>query len=127
MVDKGGRPPKYTDPVELQEAIDEYFNEIEANDDVPLIEELALHLGFASRQSLNDYEKDKKFSYIVKAARAKCGIMLNKGALKGDLNPQITKLNLTSNYGFTDKQEIAHSGELETKVSVQFGEDDEDS
>jgi len=77
----GGRPPLFTDPKELQEKIDDYFqsgvNEKEIitklgtkeRVPVPTISGLCYHLGFESRQSFYDYEKTDGFSYTIKRAR----------------------------------------------------------
>lgn len=75
-----GRPPLFKTEEELQNKVDEYFEkwyrkkkvttsswvEIE----VPAITttDLALYLGFESRQSIYDYANNKKFSYIIKRA-----------------------------------------------------------
>jgi len=76
----GGRPPKYTDPVEMQKGVDEYFDG--GGETVELffkgqpypvrrftLSGLAYHLGYVNRQSLYDNEKNDKFSDIIKAAR----------------------------------------------------------
>lgn len=63
-----GRPAHYTNPGDLEAAIQEYF----ADDTVkPTITGLAYHLGFESRQSLYDYENKGEFSYMIKRARLK--------------------------------------------------------
>ena len=61
----GGRPPHYETPEEISEKIDEYFQQIKKK---PTITGLALFLGFASRQTIHDYKKDARFSYILKRA-----------------------------------------------------------
>lgn len=79
-----GRPRAYENVEEIEAAIHDYFNngvtkrkvvtgkppnqqvvEIE----VPTITGLAYHLGFESRQSFYDYEKEQQFSYTIKRAR----------------------------------------------------------
>jgi len=79
-----GRPPKYNNNEELQDKITEYFekgmrtrevvigpatNKSIVTIPVPTITGLALFLGFESRQSFYDYEKNKEFSYTIKKAR----------------------------------------------------------
>jgi len=65
-----GRPAKFDEPAALQEKVEEYFiwakNE---NNGIKTITGLALFLGFESRQSIYDYEKDGEYSYIIKNAR----------------------------------------------------------
>lgn len=75
-----GCPPIFRDSDDLQKAVDKYFQnpptrKISIGDgqtlDVPhlTITGLCIDLGFASRQSFYDYEKNDKFSYIIKRAR----------------------------------------------------------
>lgn len=64
---KGGCPPKYTSHEEVHEKIGEYLKwEEKTSKGKYTISGLALFLGFATRQSLWDYEKrDAKFSYVI--------------------------------------------------------------
>jgi len=79
-----GRPPKYKNKDELQKKITEYFengmrkrkvvvgppaNKSIVEIPVPTITGLALFLGFESRQSFYDYEKNNEFSYTIKKSR----------------------------------------------------------
>ncbi len=86
-VNIGGRPPKFDNPDTLRAKVDEYFvwvngeKETVINDKGETEERwkrypchttvtgLALFLGFESRQSIYDYEKDGTFSYIIKNGR----------------------------------------------------------
>lgn len=78
---KNGRPPKFKNPKDLEKKINKY---IEVAPDKTIITDkdgkeyriphytisgLAYYLGFTSRQSFYDYEKNEKFSYIIKRAR----------------------------------------------------------
>jgi len=73
----GGRPPVYETAEQLIKAIDSYIEDpgdykvLADETKMPLytITGLTLHLGFASRQSLYDYEKNEKFSCIIRKAR----------------------------------------------------------
>lgn len=64
---KAGQPPIYDSPEELKEKIIEYFESL-GEDGKPKITDLALFLGFASRQSIYDYKDRPQFSYIIKRA-----------------------------------------------------------
>lgn len=65
-----GRPAKFDNPGTLQKKVDEYFVWAKTeNNGLKTITGLALFLGFESRQSIYDYEKDGEFSYIIKNAR----------------------------------------------------------
>jgi len=56
------RPAKWEDPEAFEKAVDEYFSmEIRHT-----WTGLAIHLGFESRQSLEDYKKKDGFSYPIK-------------------------------------------------------------
>lgn len=119
-----GRPPKYETPEEMQEAIDTYFNskkpEFAGNDlkgypiyklNPPTITGLSLHLGFASRQSYYDYEKKKDFSYTMKRARLYCENYIEESLYSGDIPPSAGIFAL-KNFGWSDKQEVEHSGSM---------------
>lgn len=83
----GGRPRHYNTAKELQTEIDNYFEHIKGErgtkvDETGIVEwmrppeyctvtGLAYYLGFESRQSVYDYEKDGQFSYVIKKARLK--------------------------------------------------------
>lgn len=73
-----GRPSLFNSPEELQAKVDQYFESVRGIDPntngnikkLPItITGLALYLGFESRQSFYDYEKNELFSYIIKRAR----------------------------------------------------------
>jgi hypothetical protein len=86
----GGRPPKFKTAQDLHDAVSGYWEYIkgekikvrnEAGDEIgeeysrypehASISGLADYLGFESRQSMYDYEKKSKFSYIIKRAKLK--------------------------------------------------------
>ena len=69
---KGGRPALYSTPAELQDQIDDYFDQ---EDTKFTVCGLALFLGFTSRQSLLDYQNKDEFTDIIKKARLRieCG------------------------------------------------------
>jgi len=118
-----GRPPKYESPEELEKAVELYFSECEEKDEVPLLSGLALSLGFASRQSLWDYAKKEQFSYILEHAKLVCEHELNLRGLTNKVNSNMAKMNLASSYGFSDKQQVEHSGRQEI---VYLDKQDED-
>lgn len=62
-----GRPAMFTDPEDMQAAVDQYFSE--TPEIKYTITGLALFIGFESRQSFYDYEEHTDFSYIIKKAR----------------------------------------------------------
>jgi len=66
MAHPGGRPPSFTDPIELQNLVDEFFK----NEPRPTLAGLAVHIGIA-RSTFYEYEKIDEFSDIIKKARQK--------------------------------------------------------
>lgn len=68
--DKGGRPPLYATPEQLQDAVDGYFTFCAAEKELITITGLALHLGFSSRQGLSDQQsRGEEFSDVIKSAK----------------------------------------------------------
>lgn len=104
-----GRPPMFTDPKEMQDLISKFF--LEESKHIT-ISGLAYYLGFESRQSFYDYEKNPDFSYTIKRARLFIENEYEKLLLSGNVTGAIFALK---NFGWSDKQEIEHSGGVEVK------------
>ncbi len=131
----GGRPPKYTSPAEMQKDIDAYFDKcdgtkikkqhvtgkgvIEVETPTPYTMAglaAALNMG---RTTLNSYmksehytewkarepEKATDFRNIITCARQKIEARNLELALVGCYDSKIAALNLSSNYGYSSKQE----------------------
>ena len=129
--DNPGQPPIFDTPEAMQLKIDEYFEYMEPKilkDDKgqvltdrngkpvyekykkPSVVGLALYLGYASRQSLYDNDKGE-FSYIIKRAKARIEEKVLMNTSEGDV-PTALGIFLLKQFGYTDKQEIQHSGEM---------------
>jgi hypothetical protein len=101
-----GRPAKYKNPPEMEAKIEEYFAKCDAGEEVERItkkgdvvkikqkipynvHDLALHLGFASTQSLDDYCKRNRnaaqFAETITRARTKILGYVVRGTLSGQL------------------------------------------
>jgi len=70
----GGQPPKYDDPKVMNKKIAEYLDYEDADKKtgkgIYTLSGVALFLGFASVQSMYDYEKrSEEFSYIINRFR----------------------------------------------------------
>ena len=64
-----GQPPIIESPEKFDRLVDEYRVQCR-EEKVPItFTGMALHLGFASRQSFYDYGKKSEYSYSVKRAR----------------------------------------------------------
>lgn len=113
---------KFKSKIKMTRAIDDYFEngisvkvfvvgvepyKREVRVEVPTVSELSFHLGFASRQSLYDYEKEGRFSYIIKRARLRVEINYEQRLQLASPTGAIFALK---NMGWSDKTEVAHGG-----------------
>lgn len=115
------RPRLYNTSEELEDKISEYFNSLNKDDGSSLMATmsgLALYLGFASRQSLNDYEKDERFSYLIKKARLSIESaweqMLTRQSCTGAI------FWLKNHAGYTDKQEISANEDKPFSLKIEY-------
>jgi hypothetical protein len=106
-----GQPPKYKTSEQLQKAIDVYWDELDKQK--PTITGLAYSLGFESRQSFYDYLKDGEFSYTLKRARLRIESIYEQNLHSNNATGSIFALK---NFGWTDKQEIEHTGPVPFKL-----------
>lgn len=65
------RPARYKNAGELQKAIDVYFKVQEMVGGYCTVANLAVSLGFKSRQTFNNYEKKSEFASTIKRAKDK--------------------------------------------------------
>ena len=110
---------KYKTAAELQTKIDAYFIACDAAEKPYTITGLALALGFSTRQSLLNYENDKDLNMVdaVKKAKLRCQCYVEEFLFSGK-NPAGPIFNLKNNYGWIDKQEVQHSGQVDYDVSL---------
>lgn len=114
-----GRPPLFKNPEDLQNAIDAYFSTCEPGInhmgerteplDSVTITGLALYIGFESRQSLYDYEKNPEFSYIIKRAKLRVEVEYEKRLQSKNPTGSIFALK---NMGWIDKHEVNQTIEV---------------
>jgi hypothetical protein len=105
-----GRPPIWTDPEALAESVDDYFNE----DPQPTWTGLALHLGFVSRESLNNYMLKPEFFDPIKKALTRIENQYEKGLYGKNPAGAIFALK---NFKWKDKQEIEQTGGIRVSFS----------
>lgn len=105
------RPRIYDSEIELQDEILKYFEQTSERNERPTVTGLALFLGFASKQSLYDYEKNEKFSYPIKRALTMIECELEKRLENQSVSGIIFALK---NMGWTDKVQTEHSGKIES-------------
>lgn len=115
MSGKKGRPKAYTDVEIMQQKIDKYFNECDKNKEPYTITGLALALDL-DRKSINNYAKDSEFFPTIKKAKLRVENYLEK-RLINDSSATGIIFNLKNNYGWTDKQEVQHSGNINNPFS----------
>lgn len=112
------RPRIYNDESELDQAIADYFNFCTESEKIPTMSGLALNLGFASRQSLNDYEKDDRFSYLIKRARLAIENLWEQMLVKQSCTGAIFWLK--NHAGYTDKQEISGNDDKPFSLKIEY-------
>jgi hypothetical protein len=116
---KTGPKNKLKEMKDLEKKIEEYFEYIKGESLPPTISRLAYSLGYASRQSLYDAmnrqgtEEERKISYIIKKA-----VLLIEVYYEESLTGQYSggPIFWLKNRGWSDKQEIEHSGKITNKV-----------
>jgi len=130
QADQGGRPKKYTSVKQMQDDIKRYFNScIKATEDSETGEITYKQIrpftitGFAlalnmDRRTLLNYEKDDKFFPTIKKAKLKCENFAEEQLFKSGTVSGVI-FNLKNNYGWRDKQEIDHKGEIEIDVTLE--------
>jgi hypothetical protein len=130
----GGRPTDYSEEIvkKTQEYIDSCEDTTElvgtniyTKVNLPSIEGLACYIK-VSRPTIYLWKQEhKEFSYILEDLLAKQARVLLSNGLSGRYNSTISKLILTK-HGYTDKQEVEHSGKMEIKkISVDIIGDSE--
>jgi len=101
-----GRPRKYQTREDLINAINTYFK------DTPFIEYsvTGLSLVLGSKQLIQDYDKKKEFGDIIKEAK-----LIIENSYEMSLRDKGGAHNIFAlkNFGWSDKQEIEHSGSIE--------------
>lgn len=115
MTHPGGRPLKYESPEELDKAIQEYFDKdayIEMGDAkvfAPTVEGLSYHLGM-TRQTLLNYGEKEQFFDTIKRAKQRIGVALEQRLYGNNVTGII--FNLKNNFGWKDKTETEHTGNI---------------
>ncbi len=105
--DIGGRPAIISSPEEFDTLVEEYRT-LCAEQKIPVtFTGMALHLGFASRQSFYDYQKRDGYSDSVKRARALVEEQYERRLSGSNVAGAIFALK---NHGWSDKQEVEYGG-----------------
>jgi hypothetical protein len=128
-----GRPTLYNS--QMQEAADEYVDGFGFDDDgavkrvgsmkeaVPTVAGLAYRLKVAERTLYNWGKEHESFLQTLSNLQAKQHMMLASGGLTRVYDSAITRLML-ANHGYSEKQQVEHSGDLPTiKIKVVNADD----
>ena len=128
------RPPKFSDPEELQEKIDEFFEECKTENIIPTVTGLAVALD-TNRQILLDYQNfcnntDRlksldesvkvQISDTIKRAKARIEAGYEQQLLQAK-NPAGAIFTLKNNYAWRDKQEIEQTNRT---ISIDIDEEE---
>lgn len=115
-----GRKLNYKTPKELQKKIESYFKDCDKKKKRYTVPGLALFLGFENRHSVSNYGKREKFCATIKSAMLRVETQRNEQLLdEGNAAGKI--FDLKNNFGWKDKTEIEHSGEIKTNW-VNYGD-----
>ncbi len=122
--------PRIIESVEqMEELIDEYFIDICGYSLIgekliykpPTITGLSLHLGFATRQTLLNYEGyGKEYKRILRQAKLYIENTLEEGSLTGTLNAKSCEFNLKNNYDWKEKTELDIGNAPDRKFNINF-------
>ena len=118
MSKTAGRKPKFKTPGEMELLIDNYAMECDDNGDPMTIVGMALYLGFASKQSLIDYQAKDEFAFVVKKGKSMVEARTLARAYKSNGAGAIFYLK---NLGYSDR----HTVEIEPVTVIIQGKDAE--
>lgn len=106
----GGRPPKFDNLQDLQEAIAIYF-ETEEGKNTPTVSGLALALDTTRRTLLDYCQEDNEFSHTIKKAKNRVEAFMEQKLYGNSVTGLI--FNLKNNFAWVDKTEtdITSNGE----------------
>lgn len=118
----GGRPPEYSKKMveKAKEYLDGGYKPF--GDVVPQIEGLSLYLGL-HRDTIYDWIKDPakaEFSDIIRKIQTAQARALINGGLNKRFSDRLTG-RMLSKHGYSEKQEVEHSGEIKQFVINEVG------
>lgn len=104
------RPKAYTKVQEMQLKIERYFKQCDLDKEPYTVTGLCIALGIC-RDTLSEYMKQEEFSDTIKKAKLKVENYLEKHLITDSSTTGII-FNLKNNFGWSDKQQIEHSGNV---------------
>ena len=115
---------KFKDEKELENAINNYFQECDKKEKPYTMTGLAISLGIDRRTLINYANRDLFFS-LIKNAKAKVEEQLEESLYRLGNNSGVI-FNLKNNYGWTDKQELETNAQGKITILNSLPKDDED-
>lgn len=119
--DRPGQPPKFETPEDLQKCIDKYKDYLEDTGKPPTIAGLAYYTGI-DRGTIYNYKEKDEFFNTIKAFRDYVIMTYEEYSITNSSVAGV--IFLLKNYGYSDKQEIEHSGKTTQVVIVDDIDDD---
>ncbi len=107
-----GRYPFFDTPEEMQAGIDKYFDLCKREKRMPGVCALAYALGFLDRHAVREYAKKDAFSAVIKRALLYIESAKENWLHTGTGSTAGIIFDLKNHHGWTDKQEIEHSGAI---------------
>ena len=107
---RAGQPMKFKSVKELEDRIDNYFNN--HKNEPFTVAGLALELDTCT-ETLRNYEQKEKYFATIKRAKQRVEVNLLQNGLLGNYNSAITIFKLKNNYGYKEKIEN------ETRVKIE--------
>lgn len=104
-----GRPRIYEHPEDMAEAVADYFETCERNNEKPLVTGLCLHLGFSCRETLDEYQRRPAFTDIVKRART---LVEHRYEHDLDKDKPTGAIFALKNMGWKDGREVSVHGQI---------------
>lgn len=111
-----GKNRKYKNAEEMRVLVEEYFNICNQNKIPYTMSGLARHLGL-SRKTLLEYKKKYGGEYadVIEEAKTRIEEFVETCLFKKSIATGVI-FNLKNNFGWSDKQEVEHSGDVNVKL-----------
>lgn len=111
-----GKNRKYKNAEEMRVLVEEYFNICNQNKIPYTMSGLARHLGL-SRKTLLEYKKKYGGEYadVIEEAKTRIEEFVETCLFKKSIATGVI-FNLKNNFGWADKQEIEHTGDVNVKL-----------
>lgn len=112
-----GRPLKFESAEQMQELIDDYFEECDLKSEIYTITGLAMALD-TDRATLVRYSAKDEFYNTIKKAKQKVEQQMVSRALKGEYNSAVSIFLMKNNFGYTDKVEVKVDNEEDDPITI---------